>query len=93
MEEIHQSQVSLNLRKKLKDKDSTVDKAQEIALDLEAEKTLEDEEQVLQAAAIRHHGLNKSVVEAISGFIQKLLEISNINSRKSGAISQGWVDT
>ena len=93
LEGIHHSQVRLDLRKKLEDKDMTVDKALERALYLEAVTRIEEEEQVPQSAAIRQDDSNKSLIEAVNGLVQKLSGTADGNSRESGGNSQGWVNT
>ena len=90
---IHHSQVRLDLRKTLEDKDMTVDKAQERALRLEAGTRIEEEEQVPQIAAIRQYDSNKSLIEAVNGLVQKLSGSADGDSRESGSKSQGWVNT
>ena len=72
LEGIHPSQVELDLRKTLEDKDMTVDKALERALQLEAVTRIEEEEQVPQIAAIGQDDSKKSLIEAVNGLVQKL---------------------
>ena len=90
---IHYSQVRLDLRKTLEDKDMTVDKALERALHLEAVTGIEEEEQMPQIALIRQDDSNKSLIEAVNGLVQKLSGTADGNSRQSGGKSQGWVNT
>ena len=93
LEGIHHSQVSLDLRKTLEDKDLTVDKVLERALHLEAVTRIEEEEQVPQIAAIRQDYSNKSLVDAVNRLFENLSGTSDGNSRESGGNSQGWVNT
>ena len=71
----------------------TVDNALERALNLESMTRIEEEEQVLQIAAIRQDDSNKSLVEAVNDLVQKLSGSADGNSRESGGNSQGWVNT
>ena len=66
----------------------TVDKALKRTLYLEAMTKKEQELQLPQIAFIRRDDLNKSLVEAINGLVQKLLGISDSNSRKSCGINE-----
>ena len=93
LEGIHHSQVSLDLRKTLADKDMTVDKALERALHLEAVTRIEEEKQVPQIAAIRQDDSNKSLIEAVTGLVQKLSGTADGNSRQNGGKCKGWVNT
>ena len=93
LEGIHHSQVRLDLRKTLEDKDMTVDKALKRALHLEAVTRIEEDEQVPQIAAIRQDDSNKSLIEAVNGLVQKLSRTADGNSRESGGNSQSWDNT
>ena len=85
---IHHSQVRLDLRKTLEDKDMNVDKAIERALHLEALTRKEEEEQVPQIGAIRRNDSNKSLVEAVNGLVQKLSGTAEGSSGKTAVTAK-----